>query len=154
MGVRPEAGGPPCQPGPGREHGRRQGPFTPSIGPRTPVAKGNQVPAHVWEDTRGRTGFPEPGNPQASEDGVLCGFEDERLAPESACDGSGRCWGDAEGQEGAGPLAPFPAPPPHLPPQQAEREGETVVCCMPAQQSREKGEGFGAERRDVTSRRS
>lgn len=128
VGTRLEAGGPVCQLGPSREHGRRQGALHAKH--RTPNISGEEEPRRSrphpepWEDTRGHTGYAEPGNPQASEEGALCSLKGERLVPEApkaACDESGRCWSDIEGQESTGPLPP--APPHPTPPSGAGRAG-------------------------------
>lgn len=109
VGPRLEARGTECQLGPGRSTGGGRGPFTPSVGPRTPVAKSSHVGAarpEPWDNMKGHMGFPEPRSPQASEEGVPCGLEGERLVPEApkaASDGSSHCWCDTEGQEGTGP---------------------------------------------------
>lgn len=121
VGPRLEARGTVCQLGPGRSTGGGRGPFTPSVRPRTPVVKSSHVGAdplppaprpEPWDNMKGHMGFPESRSPQASEEGVPCGLEGERLVPEApkaASDGSSHCWCDTEGQEGTGPPRLSPA---------------------------------------------
>lgn len=95
------------------EHRRRQGALHTKR--RTPNTSCEEQPRRggppaprpePWDNMKGHMGFPEPRSPQASEEGVPCGLEGERLVPEApkaASDGSSHCWCDIEGQEGTGP---------------------------------------------------